>query len=66
MLKVCNLSKKIQGKAILNNLSFEIDHGKIGIFLGESGAGKSTLLRVLNTSKAMRAAHLSSMTSRWT
>jgi len=48
MLKVKNLSKTIQKKSILKNLSFEIDHGSIGIFLGGSGAGKSTLLRILN------------------
>ncbi|MEI8366050.1 MAG: ATP-binding cassette domain-containing protein [Parachlamydiaceae bacterium] len=48
MLKVKHLSKTIQGKKILNDLSFEIDHGKIAIFLGPSGVGKSTLLRVLN------------------
>jgi len=48
MLKVKHLSKTIQSKNILKNLNFEIDHGKIGIFLGGSGAGKSTLLRILN------------------
>lgn len=48
MLKVNHLSKTIQSKKILNDLNFEIDHGKIAIFLGQSGAGKSTLLRILN------------------
>lgn len=48
MLKIHHLSKTIQEKKILKNLDFEIDHGKIAIFLGGSGAGKSTLLRVLN------------------
>jgi len=48
MLKVNHLSKTIQHKKILHDLNFEIDHGKIGIFLGGSGVGKSTLLRVLN------------------
>lgn len=48
MLKVNCLAKSIRGKQILKDLSFEIDHGKIAIFLGGSGVGKSTLLRVLN------------------
>ena len=48
MLKVKHLSKTIQNKKILTNVNFEIDRGKIGIFLGGSGAGKSTLLRTLN------------------
>lgn len=48
MLKVNQLSKTIKSQKILKNLNFEIDHGKIAIFLGGSGAGKSTLLRVLN------------------
>lgn len=48
MFKVNHLSKTIRGKKILKDLNFEIDHGKIAIFLGGSGVGKSTLLRVLN------------------
>lgn len=48
MFKVSHLSKTIQSKKILNHLNFEIDHGKVAIFLGASGVGKSTLLRVLN------------------
>lgn len=48
MFKVQHLSKTIQDKKILRDLSFEIDHGTIAIFLGGSGVGKSTLLRVLN------------------
>ncbi len=48
MFKVRHLSKTIRGKKILKDMHFEIDFGKIAIFLGGSGAGKSTLLRVLN------------------
>lgn len=48
MLKVNHLSKTIRTKRVLKDLNFEIDHGKIAIFLGRSGVGKSTLLRVLN------------------
>lgn len=48
MLKVKNLTKKVHEKALLNNLSFEVQRGGIAIFLGGSGVGKSTLLRALN------------------
>lgn len=48
MLKVHKLTKTINGKPILDDLSFEINYGKIAIFLGESGVGKSTLFRILN------------------
>lgn len=48
MLTVKNLKKKIGLKTLLNDVSFELPKGQIGIFLGGSGVGKSTLLRVLN------------------
>lgn len=44
MLKVSKLNKN----PILQDVSFTLDHGQIGIFLGGSGVGKSTLLRTLN------------------
>jgi len=48
MLKIKNLTKSIQDKKIIDNLSLEIDRGKIAVLLGASGVGKSTLLRMLN------------------
>jgi polar amino acid transport system ATP-binding protein len=48
MLKVKGLTKKINGKVILKDISFEVQPGEIGVFLGHSGAGKTTLLRILN------------------
>ncbi len=47
-LKISNLSKKIQHKIILNDISFTVNSGEIAILLGRSGAGKSTILRILN------------------
>jgi polar amino acid transport system ATP-binding protein len=48
MFKVAHLGKKIKHKHLLKDVSFNLDYGQIGIFLGGSGVGKSTLLRVCN------------------
>ncbi len=48
MLKISKLSKTFQGKTILKDLSFEMEYGKVNVFLGSSGSGKTTLLRILN------------------
>lgn len=48
MFKVQKLTKTIKDKKIIRELDFEVDHGRIAIFLGGSGVGKSTLLRILN------------------
>lgn len=48
MLKINNVSKTINNKPILTNISLEIPAGHVTFLLGESGAGKSTLLRILN------------------
>ena len=53
MIKISNLSsgynKKIE---IVNNISFQIDDGEIGVLIGENGSGKSTILKsILNLIK---------------
>lgn len=48
MLVIKNLYKLFAGKAILNNISLEVNRGEIALLLGPSGVGKSTLLRILN------------------
>lgn len=48
MLAIKKLNKAINGKEILQDISFSVKNGEIAVFLGESGVGKSTLLRVLN------------------
>jgi len=45
-LKVKNLSKKINNKAIFENVSFEIERG-ILLIKGPNGSGKTTLLKIL-------------------
>ena len=41
LLSVKNLSLKIDDKAVLKNISFDIKHSEIFALLGESGSGKS-------------------------
>jgi putative ABC transport system ATP-binding protein len=47
-LCVENLSYQIDGKNLLENISFEISVGERVAIFGPSGAGKSTLIRLLN------------------
>lgn len=43
MLKLKNLSTKIENKQILKNIDFEFEKGKIYAVMGPNGSGKSTL-----------------------
>ncbi|AFH62291.1 ATP-binding cassette domain-containing protein [Paenibacillus caseinilyticus] len=47
MLTVRNLNKQIDGKRIIENVSFDIAVGTITGLIGRNGVGKSTLLRLL-------------------
>lgn len=52
-LNVCNLSKTIKNKKVLDNLSFKIGEGKIYALIGQNGSGKTTTIKcVLNFSRA--------------
>ena len=42
MLSLKNIKKSINGKLIVNNLSFEVSNGTINGLLGPNGAGKTT------------------------
>lgn len=46
-LKVKNLTKKMDDKVVLNNISFNVYEGEFLSILGLSGCGKTTLLRIL-------------------
>src|SRR5210317_2295575 len=46
-LEVNNISKKYNGKCVINALSFNLQKGHIGCLLGESGCGKTTILRCI-------------------
>lgn len=46
-LSVRNITKKFDGKMVLNNISFDLHEGEFLSILGSSGCGKTTLLRIL-------------------
>ena len=48
MIKIRNLNKSYKSNKVLNDISFELNKGDIGVLLGKSGAGKTTILRCLN------------------
>lgn len=48
-IQVNHLTKKYGGKAVVNDLSFEVKKGEIFGFLGSNGAGKTTTIRMLCT-----------------
>lgn len=47
MIVAKNLSKKYKDKYAVNDISFEIETGKVTGFLGPNGAGKSTTMRLM-------------------
>ena len=47
-LKISNFTKYITKNKILDDISFELEKGKVLVLLGKSGAGKTTLLRNIN------------------
>lgn len=47
ILKISNITKKYKDKVALDNVSFEIEKGKIYGFIGENGAGKTTTIRAI-------------------
>jgi len=47
MIEVQNLTKKFNGKTVLNGISFEVEEGEIFGYLGPNGAGKTTTMRII-------------------
>ncbi|GCD10714.1 ABC transporter ATP-binding protein [Clostridium tagluense] len=47
VMEVKNVSKKIKGRTIIEDVSFEIKKGEICGFVGPNGAGKTTIIRLL-------------------
>ena len=48
MIEVKNLTKKYGNKTVVDNVSFNIEKGKITSFIGPNGAGKSTVLSMIS------------------
>ncbi|WLR42421.1 ABC transporter ATP-binding protein [Bacillus carboniphilus] len=47
MVELKNVTKTIKGKKIIDDLSFEVNHGEVFGFLGPNGAGKTTTIRMI-------------------
>jgi len=48
VLRVENISKRLGGRQILNDVSLELHRGELKVLIGPSGGGKSTLLQCIN------------------
>ncbi|SDC32230.1 phosphate ABC transporter ATP-binding protein, PhoT family [Pelagirhabdus alkalitolerans] len=58
IIKLKNISYKLENTLILNNISGAIDTGTMTSFIGPSGSGKSTLFRLLNGLKTANSGHI--------
>ena len=47
-LVVNNISKSIKGKSILDNVTLEMEQGRVYGFVGRNGSGKTMLFRALS------------------
>ncbi|MCC0649009.1 ATP-binding cassette domain-containing protein [Clostridioides sp. ZZV15-6598] len=47
MIEIKNIFKKYKNKNVVDNVSFNIEKGKITSFIGPNGAGKSTVLSIV-------------------
>ncbi|MEA3294106.1 MAG: ATP-binding cassette domain-containing protein, partial [Euryarchaeota archaeon] len=47
MNKVQDLTKKFNGKTVVNGLNFQVKEGEIFGYLGPNGAGKTTTMRII-------------------
>ncbi|MBN2111710.1 ATP-binding cassette domain-containing protein [Candidatus Woesearchaeota archaeon] len=49
VISVKGLTKKFGDFTAVNNISFDVEHGRIFAFLGPNGAGKTTTIKMLTT-----------------
>lgn len=48
MISLRNLTKRYEGRTVVDNVSFDVPSGTITVLVGASGSGKTTLLRMVN------------------
>lgn len=48
LMNILNLTKKYEGKKVVDNVSFEIPKGKVVSMIGPNGAGKSTVMGMIS------------------
>jgi len=48
LIRICNISKGFPGVQALDDVSFDVETGKIHVLMGENGAGKSTLMKIIS------------------
>ncbi|KXT74515.1 ABC transporter, ATP-binding protein [Streptococcus sp. DD10] len=59
IIKVDELNKRFKDKAVLKEISFEVDEGECVALIGPNGAGKTTLLDCLLGDKLITSGHVS-------
>ncbi|AOK90363.1 ABC transporter ATP-binding protein [Paenibacillus sp. S33] len=69
LLEVKQVNKNVGKRSLLNNISFELEKGKIYGFIGPNGAGKTTMMRIMTglmqpTSGSVRIASYDVQTDR--
>ena len=47
MIEVKNITKKFDGRTVIEDINFVFEKGKTNLIIGESGCGKTTLLKVM-------------------
>ena len=48
MIKIQHISKKYDGKSVLDDINLTLKHGEVIALVGENGAGKSTLIKIIS------------------
>ena len=46
-LEVQGLTRRFDGQAVVDDVSFQVEAGQVACLLGPSGCGKSTTLRIV-------------------